>query len=165
VHSGTNVNSRSSGQEIPHLLWKPKVYYRPYPEPHGSSSHPPPLISIRSIPILSFHLRIGLSNVSYLQDFRIKSCMHFICLLCVLQKELYKIHLFPLAHPWLSYSLQQSPSWEADTCSVAQDIPRLLKNPKVQCRVLKILPSAPTRSSKWSLPLTFSDQNFIHISI
>jgi hypothetical protein len=85
-------------------------------------------------------------------------------------------------------SMEQSPSWEADSHSASQEIPRLLWNPKVHYRVYNsppffpllrqmnpvhdfppyfrkihsniILPSTP-RSSEWSPPFRFSDQNFV----
>jgi hypothetical protein len=83
--------------------------------------------------------------------------------------------------------MEQSPSWEADSHSASQEIPLLLWSLKVLYRVYKssspvpilshenpvhtfppyfpkissnILPSA-SRSPKWSLPLRFSDQNFV----
>jgi len=81
------------------------------------------------------------------------------------------------------------PSWEANSHSASQEIPCLLWNPKIHCHVHRstslvrisqmnpvrafpphfpkilsniILPSNP-RSSKWSLPLRFSNQNFVRI--
>jgi hypothetical protein len=46
----------------------------------------------------------------------------------------------------LTYSIEQSPSWEANRFSASQEIPRILWNPKVHYRVHKCLPPVPNRS-------------------
>jgi len=85
--------------------------------------------------------------------------------------------------------MEQTPSWEASSHSANQEIPCHLWNPKFHSWVCKGLPLAPvlsqmnsvtfppyfpkshsnvlpsmSRSSKWSLPLRFSDQNLVYIS-
>jgi hypothetical protein len=87
--------------------------------------------------------------------------------------------------------MEQSTSWEADSHSANQEIPRLLWNPKVYYRFRNVPPQVPIlsqmhpvctfppyfpkihsnitflftpTSSKWSLPFRFSDQNFVRIS-
>ena len=89
----------------------------------------------------------------------------------------------------LTYSIEQSPSWEPNRFSASQEIPQILQKPKVHCRnhkcsppfpilshldpVLKptshclkihfniILPSKPG-SPKWSLFLSFPHWNLVH---
>jgi hypothetical protein len=91
----------------------------------------------------------------------------------------------------LTYSIEQSPSWEATRFAASQEIPRILWNPKVHYPIHKcpptvpilsqinpvhtptshclmlhlniILPSTPG-SSKWSLSLRFPHQNPIYNS-
>jgi len=42
--------------------------------------------------------------------------------------------------------MQQSPSWEANWFSASQEIPRILRNPKVHYRINKCLPPVPILS-------------------
>jgi hypothetical protein len=53
-------------QELPSILWNPKVYFRvhtsPYLEPDQSSPYHPNLSLIRSISTLSIRLRLGLPS-------------------------------------------------------------------------------------------------------
>ena len=91
----------------------------------------------------------------------------------------------------LTYSKEQSPSWEANRFAASQEIPCILWNPKVHYRIQKcpppvpvlnhldpvhtptshflkihfsiILPSAPG-SSRWSLSFRFPHQNPVYTS-
>jgi hypothetical protein len=92
----------------------------------------------------------------------------------------------------LACSMEPSPSWEANRFSASQEIPHILRNPKVYYRIHKcpppapilsqldsvhaltsyflkihlniILPSTP-ESSKWSISLTFPHQNPLYNSV
>ena len=86
----------------------------------------------------------------------------------------------------LTYSMLQSPSWEANRFSASKEITRILWNPKVHYRIHRrtphpeparcspypnflkihlniILPSTPG-SSKWTLSLMFLHQNSVRTS-
>ena len=47
---------------------------------------------------------------------------------------------------YLTYSLEQSPSWESNRFSDSQEIPRILWNPKLHYRMNKFLPPVPILS-------------------
>ena len=46
----------------------------------------------------------------------------------------------------LTYSMEQSPSWEANWSAASQEIPRILWNPKVHHRTHKRMPPVPILS-------------------
>ena len=135
LHSPSGEANRSSAsQEIPRVLWNPKVHYRI----HKCLPPVPILIQLDpvhiptshwiSILILSSHLRQGLPSSSF------------------------SFSLFPeylltyLLTYSLTHSMEHSPSWEANRFSASQEIPRFLRNPKVHYRIHKCLPPVPILS-------------------
>jgi hypothetical protein len=65
-------------------------------------------------------------------------------------KTFYYSTLIPLKsthlHTARTYSIEQSPSWEANRFAASQEIPRILWSPKVHCRIPKCPPPAPILS-------------------
>jgi len=74
--SSWEANGHSVGQQIPRLLWYPKVHYRVhtglYPEPHAYSNTPFHPTSLRSILILSSCLNLGLLSGLFPSGFQTK---------------------------------------------------------------------------------------------
>ena len=64
----------------------------------------------------------------------------------------------------LTYSMEQSPSWEANCFAASQEIPRTLWNPKVHHRIHKCPPSVPILSQLQSPPPPTSRRSILILS-
>jgi len=62
------------------------------------------------------------------------------------------IHTF-IHHQEPTYSMQQSPSWEANRFADSQEIPRILWNPKFHYRIHKCPPPVPILSTSKNLQI------------
>jgi hypothetical protein len=77
--SPSEANRFAASQEVPRILWNPKVHYRihkspsPHPEPAQSRPYPQHPTSWRAILILSTHLRLGLPRGLFPSGFPTKT--------------------------------------------------------------------------------------------
>ena len=65
----------------------------------------------------------------------------------------------------LTYSMVQSPSWEANWFAASQEIPRILRNPKVHYRTHKRPPPVPILSQPSPVHIPTSHHLEIHPNI
>ena len=73
-------------------------------------------------------------------------------------------HIYLLTY-FLTYSMERSPSWEANSSSVSQEIPRILWNPKVHYRIHQWPPPVPILSQLDPVHTSTSHFLKIHLNI
>jgi len=133
------ANLFAASQEISRISRNPKVHYRTHkrPPPFSILGQPNPvhiptdhLLEIHPNIIHSSTPRTVLSlNPSHLQPNNMKN-----------------VFVFWVSLYLLTYSMVQSPSWEANWFAASQEIPRISRNPKVHYRTQKPPPPVPILS-------------------
>jgi len=72
---------------------------------------------------------------------------------------------FTVSNYFLSHSMEQSPSWEANRFSASQEIPHILRNPKVHYRIHNCPPPVPVLSQLDPVHTPTSHFLKIHLNI
>jgi hypothetical protein len=124
------ANSHSASQEIPRLVWKQEVQYRVHKSRHW------PLSWARWIQLTPW-------NIALLEKLTVTQLVKTFPAFYGSRRY---IIIFTRAHYWslswsrriqLTNSMEQSPSWEANSHSGSPEISRLLLNPNVHYRAHK----------------------------
>ena len=144
------ANWFAASQEIPRTLWNPKVHYcthkRPPPVPILGQPNP---VHIPTSHLLKIHPNIihpsipSLPSGLFPSDFPTKTL--YTPSLHPYAPHAQPISFFSILNLYVlpTYSMVQSPSWEANWFAASQEIPRILWNPKVHYRTHKRLPPVP----------------------
>ena len=148
------ANRSLDSREILQILWKQKCHYHFQKNPItlslswvGSIQSTPHPVSWRTILILSSHLRRNLPNILFPSGVFNRN-----------QRTSEYKHL-------LTYSMEQSPSWEANWFfRESRNSPHFWK-PKVHHRIHKCLPPVPILRQLHPVPITPSHFLKIHLNI
>ena len=121
-------------QEIPRISWNPKVHYRTHkrPPPVSIVGQPNP-VHIPTSHLLEIHPNIIHPSTPRRPKWSLS--LRF--------PHQDPIHPPLLPHTILTYSMVQSPSWEANWFAGSQEIPCISRNPKVHYRTHKRPPPVP----------------------
>ena len=178
------ANWFAASQEIPRISRNPKVHYRTHKRPpHVSILGQPNPVHIPTSHLMEIHPNI--IHPSTLKSYQWPLSLRF-----PHQDPIHSLIGLTYLLPYLlTYSMVQSPSWEANWFAASQEIPRISLNPKVHYSTHKrpppfpmlgqtnpvhkptshllefrpniIHPSTP-RSPQWSPSLQFPHQDPIH---
>jgi len=106
------ANSHSTSQEIPHLLWNPKIHYSVQKTPplvlmlrKTNLVHTFHLVSVRSILILSFHLRLDLPSGFFPASFFSQNSVYisYLSHSCYIPSSSYLIRSSDMAIMWVTF--------------------------------------------------------------
>jgi hypothetical protein len=164
-HSPLEANSHSASQGIPRLLWT-RRFITVFTTARQSSLSWVRWIQsttcLRSIIILSFHLRLGLPNVRFPSGIQTKISHAFLIspIICAC-----------LAHGVKEYGIWSTPnstdhnSWEANTRSTSEEISFLLWSPKERHQVHNSPPLDPILSQLNPVRLIYSYLPKVHLNV
>ena len=148
-------NEKNEGTtEIPRVLWKTKIHCRYLYYPYRAFSyiqytkqpiHSTKYIKIQNMKCNSWYVWTPIcSGIGVLSSGKHKEHKSNTLIQALIALTYWLTYLL------LTYSMKQSPSWEANRFAASQEIPRILWNPKVHYRIHTCPPPVPNLSSVWT---------------